>query len=93
VSPSLVIFLPHFLMAYRSYLIGSGGTLMFDVTIVTQSFIYRQRPSPRGRRISTHDASIAEEESLIRADDLEESYTSPSRRRLPVTAEETNVRD
>ena len=82
---------PHFLTASRRYLIGSGGTLMFDVTIVTQSFIYRQRPSPRGRRLSTHDSSIAEEESLIRADDLEESYTS--RRRLPVTAEETNVRD
>ena len=79
-------------MAYRSYLIGSGGTLMFDMTIVTQSFIYRERPSPRGRRRSTRDASIAEEESLIQADDIEESYTS-SRRRLPVTAEETNVRD
>jgi len=82
---------PHFLTAYRSYLIGSGGTLMFDVTIVTQSFIYRQRPSQRGRRLSTREASIAEEESLMRADDVEESYTS--RRRLPVTAEETNVRD
>ena len=64
---------------------------MFDVTIVTQSFIYRPRPLPRGRQLSTQEASIAEEESLIRADDLEESYTS--RRRLPVTAEETNVRD
>jgi len=28
------------------YLLGSAGTLMFDVTIVTQSFIYR----PRHRR-------------------------------------------
>jgi hypothetical protein len=82
---------PHCLTASDSYLIGSGGTLMFDVTIVTQSFIYRQRPSPRGRRLSTQEVSIAEEESLMRADDLEESYTS--RRRLPVTAEETNVRD
>jgi len=82
-----------FLTESMPYLIGSGGTLMFDVTIITQSFIYRQRPSPGGRRISTHDASIAEEESLIRADDVEGSYTSGSRRRLPVTAEETNVRD
>ena len=90
-SRSWPLFIPNFLTAQRSYLIGSGGTLMFDVTIITQSFIYRQRPSPRGRRISTHDASIAEEESLIRADDLEESYTS--RRRLPVTTEETIVRD
>ncbi|KAI9466303.1 PQ loop repeat-domain-containing protein [Lactarius psammicola] len=80
-----------FLTESMPYLIGSGGTLMFDVTIVTQSFIYRQRPSPRGRRLSTRSASIAEEESLMRADDVEESYTS--RRRLPVTAEETNVRD
>ena len=83
---------PHFLTPDRSYLIGSGGTLMFDVTIVTQSFIYRERPLPRGRRRSTHDTFIAEEESLIRADDIEESYTS-SRRRLPVTAEETSVKD
>ncbi|KAJ2923456.1 hypothetical protein H1R20_g13630, partial [Candolleomyces eurysporus] len=26
------------------YLLGSSGTLMFDITIVTQSFIYRPRP-------------------------------------------------
>lgn len=25
------------------YLLGSGGTLMFDLTIVLQSFIYRQK--------------------------------------------------
>ncbi|KAI9446364.1 PQ loop repeat-domain-containing protein [Lactarius indigo] len=81
-----------FLTESMPYLIGSGGTLMFDVTIVTQSFIYRQRPSPRGRRLSTRETSSEEEESLIRAEDVEEPYTS-SRRRLPVTAEETNVRD
>ncbi|KAH9050680.1 PQ loop repeat-domain-containing protein [Lactarius hengduanensis] len=81
-----------FLIESMPFLIGSGGTLMFDVTIVTQSFIYRQRPSPRGRRLSTRETSSEEEESLIRADDVEEPYTS-SRRRLPVTAEEANVRD
>ncbi len=64
---------------------------MFDVTIVTQSFIYRQSRSSRGARLSAHEASIAEEESLIRADDVEELYTA--RRRLPITTEETNDRD
>ncbi|KAI0306481.1 PQ loop repeat-domain-containing protein [Multifurca ochricompacta] len=73
------------------YLLGSGGTLMFDVTIVTQSFIYRPRPPARGRRTSLQEATAAEEESLMRADDVEEVYTP--RRRLPVTAEERDVRN
>ncbi|TBU50785.1 PQ loop repeat-domain-containing protein [Dichomitus squalens] len=35
------------------YLLGSGGTLMFDVTIVCQSFLYRPKGSPpRGRHAS-----------------------------------------
>ncbi|KAI0374895.1 hypothetical protein BV20DRAFT_1041091 [Pilatotrama ljubarskyi] len=34
------------------YLLGSGGTLMFDVTIVAQSLLYRPKPFARGRRTS-----------------------------------------
>ncbi|KAH9901390.1 PQ loop repeat-domain-containing protein [Cubamyces lactineus] len=34
------------------YLLGSGGTLMFDVTIVAQSLIYRPKALSRGRRTS-----------------------------------------
>ncbi|KZV89860.1 hypothetical protein EXIGLDRAFT_721027 [Exidia glandulosa HHB12029] len=31
------------------YLLGSGGTLVFDVTIVVQSFVYRVREGEKGR--------------------------------------------
>jgi hypothetical protein len=64
---------------------------MFDVAIVTQSFLYRIHPPIRASRAFTHEVTAAEEEGLIRADDVEETYTT--RRRLPVTAEETDVRD
>ncbi|KAI9509652.1 PQ loop repeat-domain-containing protein [Russula earlei] len=74
------------------YLLGSGGTLMFDVTIVTQSYLYRPEPRTRGPRAFSREVAAAEEEGLMRADSFEETYTS--RRRLPVTAEETDsVRD
>ena len=46
------------------YLLGSGGTLMFDITIVSQSFCYR----PRLRR---HSRALDEEETgLLSADML-----------------------
>jgi len=77
--------------AFRSYLLGSGGTLMFDVTIVTQSFIYRPQSQGRGSRAFSREVTAAEEEGLMRGDSLEEPYTA--RRRLPVTAEETDFRD
>ncbi|KAF8212118.1 PQ loop repeat-domain-containing protein [Mycena galopus ATCC 62051] len=38
-----------FLRESLPYLLGSGGTLMFDVTIVGQSWIYRPRPRRHGR--------------------------------------------
>ena len=75
----------------RSYLLGSGGTLMFDVTIVAQSFIYRPHPRGRESRSFSREVTAAEEESLMRSDDVEEPYTP--RRRLPVTAEEADVMD
>ncbi|KAI0065409.1 hypothetical protein BV25DRAFT_1679962 [Artomyces pyxidatus] len=71
------------------YLLGSGGTLVFDVTIVTQSFIYRQ-PTPRTRRGSVRASTHAEEEEgLMNADlnDVEEPNT-PHRRRLTTPAED-----
>jgi hypothetical protein len=76
---------------FRSYLLGSGGTLMFDVTIVTQSFIYRPPSRTRASRSFSREVTVAEEEGLLPADDVEEPYTP--RRRLPVTTEETEVRD
>lgn len=59
------------------YLLGSGGTLIFDVTIVSQSFIYRGKaPRRRGRGSSiAHRASLAEEQAcLLGGDALSGSY-------------------
>jgi len=64
---------------------------MFDVTIVTQFFIYRPHPRLSRSRTFSREVSAPEEEGLMRADDMEEPYTP--RRRLPVTAEETDVMD
>lgn len=66
------------------YLLGSGGTLMFDVTIVSQFALYRRKASPRerGRRTSV-SRHIAEEEGLL-GEDVEEGTTTPQRRRHPV---------
>ena len=54
-----------FLKETFPYLLGSAGTLLFDVTIVTQSFIYR----PRHRRNTTH-ARVEEEAGLLTGDSL-----------------------
>ncbi|KAG2111658.1 PQ loop repeat-domain-containing protein [Suillus discolor] len=59
------------------YLLGSGGTLIFDVTIVSQSYIYRGKPPRRrGRGTSiAHRASLAEEQAcLLGGDALSGSY-------------------
>jgi len=66
---------------------------MFDVTIVTQFFIYRSHPRLGRSRTFSREVSAPEEEGLMRADDndMEEPYTP--RRRLPVTTEETDVMD
>jgi solute carrier family 66 (lysosomal lysine-arginine transporter), member 1 len=55
-----------------SYLLGSSGTLLFDVTIVCQSLIYRRGPPRRrGRRNSTRRMTVGEEEAaLLSADAL-----------------------
>ncbi|ETW85836.1 hypothetical protein HETIRDRAFT_100579 [Heterobasidion irregulare TC 32-1] len=69
------------------YLLGSGGTLMFDVTIVTQSLFYRHRPPLhlRGRRSSVRARNHMEEEEeglLGAGASGAGDPTTPSRRRL-----------
>lgn len=57
------------------YILGSGGTLMFDVTIITQSFIYR--PKPR-RPPRTSIRNVEEEAGLLSADSLAHSSHNSS---------------
>ncbi|KAI1795875.1 PQ loop repeat-domain-containing protein [Ganoderma leucocontextum] len=71
------------------YLLGSGGTLMFDVTIVCQSFLYRPKGgSSRARHPSrTHNE---EEAGLLSAETsgaLEESPVTSRRRGASITPE------
>lgn len=51
---------------------------MFDVTIVTQSFLYRPKAHPRGRRPSRTDNE--EEQGLLNTG--AEDVATPSRRRM-----------
>lgn len=48
------------------YLLGSGGTLMFDVTILTQSLIYRPKPRRQRNRVDT----VEEEAGLLSGDSV-----------------------
>ena len=48
------------------YLLGSGGTLMFDITIVGQSFCYKSRHK---RHSSLHARLLDEEEAGLLSDD------------------------
>ncbi|GJE87137.1 PQ-loop repeat-containing protein [Phanerochaete sordida] len=80
-SPNLALPEPEaaaFLKESVPYLLGSGGTLMFDITIVIQSFLYKPK-SARGRRMSR---SMAEEEEGLLATGADDPVT-PSRRRMP----------
>jgi uncharacterized protein with PQ loop repeat len=47
------------------YLIGSGGTLLFDVTIVSQSFIYRRplRRQESSRKLTQEEVGLLAEEA------------------------------
>ncbi|TFK91034.1 hypothetical protein K466DRAFT_573907 [Polyporus arcularius HHB13444] len=71
------------------YLLGSGGTLMFDVTIVTQSFLY-SRKAARGRRLSH---SYNEEEAGLLGGETTGRDASPvtSRRRGGSISRDTSV--
>ncbi|KAJ6502446.1 PQ loop repeat-domain-containing protein [Mycena sanguinolenta] len=55
-----------FLRESLPYLLGSGGTLMFDVTIVGQSWLYRPRPRRHGRSRT----QLEEEGGLMAGDAL-----------------------
>lgn len=87
-SSSLCLFFSFTQLCHRCvrYLLGSGGTLMFDVTIVTQSLFYRHRPPLhlRGRRSSVRARNhMEEEEGLLGAGTSGAGDpTTPSRRRL-----------
>ncbi|KAI0748128.1 PQ loop repeat-domain-containing protein [Daedaleopsis nitida] len=73
------------------YLLGSGGTLMFDITIVTQSVLYRPKGGSRGRRPSrTYNE---EEAGLLSAEATgpEGSPTASRRRVGSVTRDGTGV--
>ncbi len=64
---------------FARYILGSGGTLMFDITIVTQSFLYRPKAHLRGRRASR---TFEEEEGLLGAGATgSDDPITPSRRR------------
>ncbi|KAI0831310.1 PQ loop repeat-domain-containing protein [Trametes gibbosa] len=83
-SPNLLLPEPEasaFMRESIPYLLGSGGTLMFDVTIVTQSLIYRPKPPARGRAPSR---SYSDEETGLLsagASGAEETTPTASRRR------------
>ncbi|KIJ16758.1 hypothetical protein PAXINDRAFT_98569, partial [Paxillus involutus ATCC 200175] len=70
------------------YLLGSGGTFFFDVTIVAQSFIYKGK-HPRRNHVRSRggslvrSAGVAEETAgLLRGDALAESRAYSQRRKL-----------
>ncbi|KAH7889372.1 PQ loop repeat-domain-containing protein [Phlebopus sp. FC_14] len=82
-SPQARLPPPHSTEFFREsipYLLGSGGTFVFDISIVTQSFIYKGRHPrvwgvrSRGNSLA-RSAAIAEEEAgLLRGDVLAASY-------------------
>ncbi|KAE9409623.1 hypothetical protein BT96DRAFT_962232 [Gymnopus androsaceus JB14] len=49
------------------YILGSGGTLVFDLTIVIQSFVYRPKPHRRHR---SRSRTVADEEGGLIAGDV-----------------------
>lgn len=74
-------FSDHTLFTLGRYLLGSGGTFMFDITIVSQSVIYKGRP-PRRSYIRSRgnslvrSAALAEETAgLLRGDTLATTRT------------------
>ena len=60
------------------YLLGSGGTLMFDVTIVTQARLYKPKGGSRGRRTSR---TYNEEEAGLLSAEATGADDSPTTRR------------
>ncbi|KAH7913746.1 PQ loop repeat-domain-containing protein [Hygrophoropsis aurantiaca] len=63
------------------YLLGSGGTFTFDITIVSQSFIYRvpRRLRARGNSMIRNVGLAEEEAGLLRGDSLADSHMDQNR--------------
>jgi hypothetical protein len=87
--PNICLIRPSLIYTH-SYILGSGGTLIFDVTIVTQSFLYRSFSEKRGRRNSILSSRIIvpEEEGLLTTDEP----TSAHRRRTVSDSLESDTR-
>lgn len=72
----LIVSLDHTFFPSGRYLLGSGGTFVFDITIVSQSFIYKGKHPRRGYIRSrgnslVRSAALAEETAgLLRGDML-----------------------
>lgn len=80
---------PLILPAPSSYILGSAGTLMSDITIVAQSFVYRPKQQSHHRRSSTRGRSVHEEEAgLLTADALagQEENLDRTKSRTPSNA-------
>jgi len=76
------------------YLLGSGGTLMFDITIVSQSLLYRTstEKGKAGRRGSRAGRGTAgEEEALLSAGATGADEGGPQHRRRTVGDTDDNV--
>lgn len=66
---------PGYILESLPYLLGSGGTVCFDLTILTQSFLYsdkRKVAMDRIRRRKCRHTLVAEEEAALLDSDLEE---------------------
>lgn len=77
------VFLPppastEFLRESVPYLLGSGGTLVFDITIVTQSLIYRRPRKRHGSSARSRSRMVEEEAGLLTGDALAHGPRSSS---------------
>ena len=81
-SVSLASHLPIQPNIFSRYLLGSGGTLTFDITIVTQFFIYRSR---RPRHSLIQESLASEETALL-------SGTEPHYREQPPRGRTSHVK-
>ncbi|KDQ60972.1 hypothetical protein JAAARDRAFT_31968 [Jaapia argillacea MUCL 33604] len=75
------------------YLLGSGGTLMFDITIVMQSFLYRPRPHGHQKgKSKTMSGSAEEEAGLLATDSVFHHDQAHARARTTTRSRSTSFR-
>ncbi|KAI5476516.1 hypothetical protein MNV49_007695 [Pseudohyphozyma bogoriensis] len=70
---------PGYLLEATPYLMGSGGTLCFDITIVLQSFLYsekRKERKERDRRLNGKHGVDAEEAAALLQETLDDEETT-----------------